>query len=143
MPDYRVRPATADDAPAVAALLAQLGYDTPADAVPPRLYAVSREGGTVFIAEGEEGPLGLAALTSHAAIHSAAPVGYITALVVAEQARGKGVGRALVDAAERWARARGCARLSVTSAERRDDAHEFYPACGLPYTGRRFSKSLD
>ena len=142
MPDYQIRSATADDAVAVATLLAQLGYPTSADAVPARLFAVARDGGTVFLASGSDGPLGLAALTSHAAIHAAAPVAYITALVVGEQARGQGVGRALVAAAERWARARGCVRLSVTSAERRADAHAFYPACGMPYTGRRFSKAL-
>ena len=143
MPDYTIRSATADDAPALATLLSQLGYPTPAESVPARLFAVARDGGTVFLAQGADGPLGLAALTSHAAIHAAAPVAYITALVVSEQARGMGVGRSLVDAAERWARARGCVRLSVTSAERRTDAHAFYPACGMPYTGRRFSKTLD
>jgi GNAT superfamily N-acetyltransferase len=53
------------------------------------------------------------------------------------------VGRALVNAIEQWARERGADRLSVTSAEHRSGAHAFYPACGFPYTGRRFSKSLD
>jgi hypothetical protein len=32
--------------------------------------------------------------------------------------------------------------LSVTSAEHRADAHQFYPRCGLPYSGRRFTKNL-
>jgi len=46
--------------------------------------------------------------------------------------RRRGVGQLLVEAAKRWARDHGCVRLSVTSAERRADAHAFYPACGLP-----------
>ena len=54
----------------------------------------------------------------------------------------RGVGKAFIAAATNWAQKHGCARLSVTSAEHRADAHAFYPACGLPYTGRRFSVLL-
>jgi GNAT superfamily N-acetyltransferase len=70
-------------------------------------------------------------------------VAYITALVTAAAARGRGVGRALVAEAVEWARREGCVRISVTSAEHRADAHAFYPACGLPYTGRRFGTTLE
>ena len=49
---------------------------------------------------------------------------------------------ALVEAAEGWAVRAGCVRLTVTSAEHRADAHAFYPACGIPYTGRRFARAL-
>jgi GNAT superfamily N-acetyltransferase len=86
--------------------------------------------------------IGLACVTAHATIHAVAPVGYITALVTTSAARGTGVGRALVTAAETWAREQGCVRLSVTSAEHRADAHAFYPRCGMPYSGRRFSKTI-
>jgi GNAT superfamily N-acetyltransferase len=138
-----VRRATAADALAMAPLLGVLGYETPAAALPERLARVEAEGGAAFLATDDAGQiLGLTVLARHAALHATGPVAYITALVTAPDARGRGVGRALVDAAEGWARAGGCVRLSVTSAEHRADAHAFYPRCGMPCTGRRFSKPL-
>lgn len=138
-----IRPATPDDAAAIAALLAELGHPTDAAAVPARLEALGREGGAAFLAAGAGGEaLGLITVAAHAVLHAVGPFGQITALVVAEGARGRGVGRRLVDEAKRWAVARRCVRLTVTSAERRADAHAFYPACGLSYTGRRFAAAL-
>ncbi len=143
MTAIRVRPAAASDAEAMARLLGDLGYPTSARDVPERLDRVNGDGGAVYLAvDSVDNVVGLTSVTSHACIHTTGRVGYITALVTSSDARGMGVGRALVDQAELWARARGCVRLSVTSAERRSDAHAFYPKCGLPYTGRRFSKSL-
>ena len=70
------------------------------------------------------------------------PAGKLAALVVDEARRGTGVGRALVEAIEAEARARGCGILFVTTAERRADAHAFYERLGLEYTGRRYAKTL-
>lgn len=141
--DLRIRAAGPADAEVIAALLAHLGYPTDADAIPARLAAVVAAGGTVLLAVDDRAAvLGLMGLQSYPVLHAAAPVAYITALVVTPEARGRGVGRALVAAAEAWARRAGCGRLTVTSAERRADAHAFYPAAGLPYTGRRFSRPL-
>ncbi len=143
MTTIQVRPAVQSDAEPMARLLGELGYPTaPAD-VPERLERVNADGGAVYVAvDAANRIVGVTCLTSHFSIHTPGPVAYITALVTSSEARGSGVGRALVEEAERWARAAGCVRLSVTSAERRSDAHAFYPRCGLPYTGRRFSKSL-
>jgi GNAT superfamily N-acetyltransferase len=138
-----IRPATPNDSEVIAVLLAELGYPMSADAVPGRLRALDSDGGAVFVAVGsDDAPIGVAAVTSHEAFHAALRVAYITALVTSSAARGRGVGRALVDACESWARETGCSRLSVTSAEHRADAHAFYPKCGMPYTGRRFAKIL-
>jgi len=128
----------------MALLLAQLGYPSSADVIPTRLAAIEREGGVAFVASSaEDRILGLATASRHATLHAGAQVAYITALVTADDARGHGVGRSLVTAIEQWARENGCTRLSVTSAEHRAGAHEFYPRIGMPYNGRRFSKLLD
>ena len=135
-----LRAATPDDAVAVAALLGELGYPVDPNAVPDRLSAIRAEGGAAMLAvDGEGTAVALMCLARHRVLHADGSVAYITALVVTAAVRGKGVGRALVAAAFRWARENGCVRISVTSAEHRADAHAFYPSCGMPYTGRRFA----
>jgi GNAT superfamily N-acetyltransferase len=142
-PSIRLRAAIASDAEAISALLAELGHSTPSSEIPLRLSAVLSDHGAVFIAvDDADQPLGLISLTRHIAIHAPGPIAYITALVTSSAARRRGVGQLLVNAAKEWAKERGCVRLSVTSAERRADAHAFYPACGLPYTGRRFAMEI-
>ena len=145
MPDstIRIRAAAADDANAIAALLLELGHAVPRVEIPTRLLAVMKDHGAVLVAvDDEDRPLGVISLSRHVALHAPGPIGYITALVTGSTARRRGIGQRLVEAAKAWAAEQGCVRLSVTSAERRADAHAFYPACGLPYTGRRFSMEM-
>jgi len=138
-----LRRATAADAAAIASLLAELGHPAESVEIPARLAAVLREGGAVILACGSSGEaLGLMSLARHVVLHSPGPVAYITALVTASAARRRGVGQRLVAAAKEWAGANDCVRLSVTSAEHRADAHAFYPACGMPYSGRRFAAPI-
>lgn len=138
-----IRRARPDDAVAIAALLGELGYPTPATEVPRRLAALRDDENAMLLAIGPTGArVGLIALHVMPLVHHAAPNCYIMALVVGEGARGMGVGRQLLAAAEDWAREHGCGKMTVSSAEHRADAHEFYPRCGYPYTGRRFGKQL-
>lgn len=141
--EHSTRRAAPADAAAIATLLGQLGYPTAADEVPERLAAMDPSTNAVFLTTNSGGvPVGLVAVHAMSALHAREPVAMIMALVVAPEGRGRGIGRELVRAAEEWARANGCERLMVTSAEHRADAHAFYPACGMPYTGRRFAKRL-
>jgi GNAT superfamily N-acetyltransferase len=141
----KIRPATPDDAPALSRLFAQLGYpkhNEPAQ-LPPRLERIEALGDACLVAENDAGEvIALAGLHVVHVLHYAKPLGYITAFVVDDSVRRQGVGRKLLDAATDWARAKGCYRLSLTSAEKRSDAHAFYPASGFPMTGRRFGKDL-
>lgn len=143
-PVLTLRTAEPGDAGDIASLFTELGYPTTGAEVPARLEAVRAAGGAVIVATSDGGgALGVISLARLRVIHAARAVAYITGLVTREGARGRGVGRALVTAATQWAREQGCGRITVTSAEHRADAHAFYPKCGMPYTGRRFSASLE
>jgi GNAT superfamily N-acetyltransferase len=143
MPELIVRRATADDAADVARLFATLGYPIQPDDVPSRLIRLDVITDAVLLAKDDTGnPLGLIALHAFSIVHVARPLALITGLVVSPDVRGRGVGRALVQAAREWAMKRDCERLMVTSAEHRADAHAFYPAVGMPCTGRRFAITL-
>ncbi|HEU4642520.1 MAG TPA: GNAT family N-acetyltransferase [Gemmatimonadaceae bacterium] len=140
--ELRIRAAHAADAPAVAPLITELGYPTEPSAIPSRLAALDPERDAILVATRGDAVLGVMGLHRFHVVHRARPVAYITLMVIAAGARGTGIGRRLVEAAEGWARERGCERLTVTSGAERAGAHAFYERCGIPYTGRRFSKTL-
>lgn len=143
MSALEIRTAEAADAEALAPLLAELGYPAPPAELTHRLALLRGPDSTVLVATVPTGEVrGLVGLHRLPTLHASAPACYITALVVAAAARGRGVGRRLLEAAEQWARGAGCNRLVVTSAEHRREAHAFYEACGFPYTGRRFVRVL-
>ena len=138
-----IRRATDADASSIATLLAHLGYPAEADEVPERLQRLRSAGDEAFVAEIDRATVGLATVHSRAVLHAARPVVQLTALVVPPEMRGRGVGRALVDEAERWAKTRGADRLVVTTALHRAEAPLFYERIGFEHTGRRYVKRLD
>lgn len=138
-----IRHAAHDDAAALVPLLSQLGYPTDAATVAERLPRLTTAGDCALIAVRGDAVLGLATVHATPVLHRPAPVGRVTALVVAEEARGQGVGRALMDAAEQLLRRRGCRLIEVTSNRARTDAHAFYERLGYVATSFRFAKTLE
>ena len=130
-----IRNARNYDADAIAALCGELGYPATRQQVVARLAAIQARGdGNVLVAEGDTGivvgwlQVGLTAqLTGDAE-------GEVLGLVVADGARGEGIGAALLDAAEHWAHARGCGRMRVRSRVERERAHHFYANAGYART---------
>jgi len=137
-----IRAARPDDAPALAALLAELGFPAPAATIAERLDALLSTAEVVLVAARERTVLGLLTVHVTPVLHRPAPVGRLTALVVTERAHGQGVGRALVAAAERELARRGCQLVEVTSNTRLTAAHAFYEQLGYQATSVRFKKSL-
>jgi GNAT superfamily N-acetyltransferase len=138
-----IRLATDADAPSLASLLAHLGYPADAAELPERLRRLRSGGDDALVAQVDGATVGLATVHARTMLHAARPIVQLTALVVPPEMRGRGVGRALVDEAERWAKARGADRLIVTTALHRVDAPLFYERIGFEHTGRRYVKRLD
>jgi predicted N-acetyltransferase YhbS len=141
----RIREAGADDAPAVRALLAELGYPDDLARVAARVEELGRDTASlVLVAEAGGAIVGLASATTIPLLHENGRWCRLSALVVAGEWRGRGAGRRLVDEIEARARACGCRYLEVTSGERaeREAAHAFYEALGLEQVSRRYLKDL-
>jgi ribosomal protein S18 acetylase RimI-like enzyme len=138
-----VRPAHQGDAPKVRALLGQLGYDIPVEYVRKRLGDLAeRQTDPVLLAADADVAVGLIAIHWTIMLHVSKPIARITALIVSDEARGKGVGRALVDAGARLARQAGCGVVELTTALHRADAQAFYKAIGFTASSLRFYRTL-
>jgi GNAT superfamily N-acetyltransferase len=141
----RVRRGTAGDAPAIAALLDQLGYPTTVTDVESRFARLdASDADHVLVAErASVGVTGLLVLHRMPVLHQNGDVAMIMALVVDERQRGAGVGERLVRWAGALARDHGCSKLLVTTHLRREGAHRFYEGLGFSFTGRRYVMELD
>jgi GNAT superfamily N-acetyltransferase len=143
MTSILVRDARQDDAVAMADLCGQLGYPSSADAIVNRLARLDADPMVrTLVASTGDTLAGLATVHIRYTINHETPIGQLTMLVVDEKHRAHGVGRALVAAAEEWARAQGCKRFVVTTALRRADAHAFYERLDYKHTGRRYGKDF-
>ena len=138
-----LRPPTADDAEDLAVLMSQLGYPCSPTEIPGRLERLQGDPNVLLTVAEHDGKV-VGIITGHVlhAIHKTDLVAMLTALVVLDSARGLGVGKRLVAHMEQWARDRGAHTISLTSALRRTEAHEFYRTLGYAHTGLRLAKSF-
>jgi GNAT superfamily N-acetyltransferase len=139
-----IRPAVASDAPVLCELLGQLGYPASESEIPARLSAVAGfPRAAAFVATNGYGEV-VGLITAHIfpSIHDNGPVAWLTTLVVLEDARGAGIGSALVNHVEKWAAENGAKRLSLTSGIQRKETHAFYEKRDYENTGLRFTKQL-
>lgn len=85
----------------------------------------------VFVASDADGErLGFASVTGSTHFNGRRQA-YIGELVTAEAAEGRGVGRALVDACEEWARAQGFDAITLTTGAANQRALGFYAHLGF------------
>ncbi len=138
-----IRPAVTEDSAAIAELVAGLGHLITRNDVRVNLDQLAREGLPQLVAEKDGMVIGLVGLDRMTPVYRPKPVARLTILIVADDFRGKGIGRALLDRAIEVAREWGCGMIEVTSNERLADAHAYYRQMGFEQTSRRFALRLD
>jgi PhnO protein len=140
--DPAIRHAEADDRFALEILIGQLGYEVSADEIAARIPLLTAPGSRMLVAELEGRVVGCLTTSMMRVVHRTAPVGRISMMVVEAGSRGKGVGKALVRAAEAALAADGCRMVEVTSNVARTEAHKFYQALGYERTSVRLAREL-
>ncbi len=137
-----IRTATLEDASELARLLGQLDFPVGTQDILARWHNWNAAGNTALVAEGTQSRLvGVAVLHTMHVLHRPHPVGRISALVVDESERSRGIGGALVTAAETTLAKAGCGLLEITSNLRLTQAHAFYEHIGYTRTSFRFAKT--
>lgn len=126
--DVTIRSVLPQDAAAIAALAAELGYDMEENDVAAAIPVVEREG-AAFMAMADDRPAGWVHVY-RATVLQTRPFAEIGGLVVSAPARHSGVGAALIAAAENWAKSQGLDEVRVRSRSTRTGAHRFYDRLG-------------
>ncbi len=151
---FSVRPARKEDGPAILALMPRLAdFDVPANRNPLHLWQddakllqrwqEDQEACLVLVAAGESGDLlGFSLLRLRPELLSHAPSAHLEAIAVAKEAEGRGVARALLEAAEQSAIDQGAESMTlhVFTANRR--ARAFYDKAGYDGELMRYIKHI-
>ena len=139
----RFRDAKLHDATAVSRLIEALGYPCDQDEAERRIRRVNASPRqALIVAEWKEAVCGLISLDFMFYLPLGRETCRITALVVDARFRGHGIGRDLLKYAESAARREHSARIELTTAVSRTDAHDFYRHCGFEQSSLRFVKTL-
>ena len=138
-----IRLAVISDIPEIAGLLIELEHPYSEEGIQRQFELLTLRGDhSIIVAERDGNVIGL--MTFHALdlLFEAERLGRITALIVSEAERGKGIGKMLVAKAEELASESGCNRIELTSNIRRTEAHGFYELLGFGANWKRFIKKI-
>lgn len=141
--DLTVRFAEAGDVDALANLLTELGYETRVAEMQMRMDELGKDARyRTFVAVKDGKVCGLIGTLAQMSYEYNDPSGRILALVVSDGARGMGVGKKLIAAAESDFAQRNIRRIAVYTHVRRERAHKFYENLGYEKNGYRYVKNL-
>ncbi len=95
-----------------------------------------------LVAEEDGAILGTIFVNTRTDYFTKATVAYVEVLAVSEAAAGKGIGRALMEAAEGWARERGFVRVDLAVFANNRRARAFYEHLGYHAETMRYVKGV-
>ena len=144
----RIRPATLSDAHAVVDLMAQLtehAHGHVDSGVEDRFRTMLElpEYAILVANDEDDRVIGLLSASQRWTLWHAGPCALIEELVVDEDVRRHGVGRALMQAALEWARAQGCSELEISTDQENADAQAFYRRLGFESEALLLEYELD
>ncbi len=149
-----VRPATADDLPFILSLVPRLvTFGVPPWRDAEAIRASSEDllskaltappaGSAVLLASSHNEPLGFVHLETTLEFFTGEPQGYVANLAVQETGEGKGVGKALMEAAEAWTKEQGMRHLTLYVFAGNAQAHTFYARLGFEEDSLKLTKNL-
>jgi GNAT superfamily N-acetyltransferase len=150
-----IRPCAAEDRPFVARVAPRIhpgATASPRDRQSLDRFIARLAAGDLLIEPGTEAyvaveevgtPLGLVAIHPDADYFTGHPRAYVDILVVAPEVEGRGVGRALMEHAEAWARAHRCREVVLDVFAGNEAARAFYERCGYRPDHIRMAKQVD
>lgn len=140
---FTIRDAKLTDAPALAALMCELGYETAPAEMRRRLKPILCDKRYRTLLTAVDGKVcGMIGTVAHPSYEHNDPSGRILALVTLTTARRRGIGRELIASAEKAFGQKGVTRVSLDTRFMRKDAHQFYESLGYERNGWRFVKQL-
>ncbi len=138
-----IRDARKSDKAVIADLLGELGYPNTPLFVVRKLDRLKDEAQTkVVVAVRGLQVVGVASIHIVPLFHQEGNLCRITAIVVSEKQRKKGIGTRLIEYAEDYARLHQCIKVEITSGDQRTSAHQFYHRVGYKEVSRRFIKLI-
>src|SRR5436190_14442052 len=142
-PGWWIRDAESNDAPELAVLMRELGYETRRAEMETRLKKIlSNPAYKTFVAIMNGCVCGMIGTLTYPSYEHDDPSGRILAIVTLNVARRRGIGRALIATAEKDFTQRGIRRVALDTRLTREDAHKFYESLGYERNGWRFVKQL-
>lgn len=121
-----------------------LAEDVRADGLAHRRSRLADDDAVTYVARGDDGRLGYVAaeVSTPPPIFEPVRECHVEALFVREDARRQGVASALLDAAEAWARNRGCDRMDLSVHRGNRGARRLYEAAGYEVRRHDMQKPL-
>lgn len=127
----KIRGALQTDAKAIAEIYnVDLGYETDEKQIFDRLGKIDENREAVFVAETDEKVVGALHIEKYSTLYYK-DIANILSLAVRGKHRRGGVGKALISAAESWAKSKNLQEIRLESSMHRKPAHEFYRAMGF------------
>jgi len=140
-----IRYAVAQDIPALASLMTELGYPTTVAEMQQRFVQIqSHDDYATFVAVYQHEVVGMIGVFKNIYYEKNGIYARIAALVVNGAHRNKGIGKLLIQQAEKWAIEVGASALLLNSGNReeRKVAHTFYQQQGFEPKTTGFVKAL-